>query len=198
VDLVSMIASGVASPVLSACTVNTLSTFAAREGDHLTICNLAQGGLEANKYWKTMSFEHLESFRAYRSMLRRRIADARGGERIQWTSNRLKHETDGKSILLCVVAGFFPYVAKLQSNGLYKTARENRLVQIHQSSVLARLGKPPDWILFHEAVLMTSSRRSLLDERNTDDNTAVVRIVSAIDPRWLLDAAPHFWKRTSW
>ncbi|CAM9685796.1 unnamed protein product [Sphacelaria rigidula] len=79
----------------------------------------------------------------------------------------------------CLVAGFFANAAKLSPDGHYRTVRDGTVIAIHPSSVLAHFGSPPEWILFHEI-----SKTSQLFARD----------VSVVDPRWLIELAPHFYE----
>ncbi|CAN0405144.1 unnamed protein product [Hapterophycus canaliculatus] len=79
----------------------------------------------------------------------------------------------------CLVAGFFANVAKLSPDGRYRTVRDSTVIAIHPSSVLAHFGSPPEWILFNEI-----SKTSQLFARD----------VSVVDPRWLIELAPHFYE----
>jgi len=61
--------------------------------------------------------------------------------------------------------------------GCYKTVIEDTPVYIHPSSILYQKG--PEWVIYHELV-MTSRE--------------YMREVTAIDPRWLVEAAPTFFQ----
>jgi HrpA-like RNA helicase len=87
-------------------------------------------------------------------------------------------ETLGATLRRCVAAGYFTNVARLGTDGQYATLREGRRASLHPSCVLARYGVTPEWVVFGEAVWTTS---------------LYLRDVSAINPTWLLEAAPHFY-----
>ena len=59
----------------------------------------------------------------------------------------------------------------------YKTVIEQQPVYIHPSSSLFQ--QQPDWVLYHELILTTKE---------------YMREVLAIDPRWLPELAPRFFK----
>lgn len=87
----------------------------------------------------------------------------------------------------CLLSGFFDHAAQLTNRGNYCTIRGKVSVSIHSSSVLARFGAPPDWIVFTEVVHSGSE----------EDSGPSLRDVSRIDPRWLLDVAPHYYALNS-
>ena len=61
----------------------------------------------------------------------------------------------------------------------YKTVVESQPVYIHPSSAI--FNKPPEWVIYHELV-MTSRE--------------YMRECLSIDPRWLVDVAPTFFKHS--
>uniref|UniRef100_A0AAV1VCI7 RNA helicase n=1 Tax=Peronospora matthiolae TaxID=2874970 RepID=A0AAV1VCI7_9STRA len=83
------------------------------------------------------------------------------------------------TIRKCLVSGYFANAAKLHADGIYRTLRDQRAVQLHRTSVYYHMGTLPDWIIFHQSVLTTEE---------------FVRDVSKIDPRWLVDHSPDFYR----
>ncbi|KAG7381782.1 ATPdependent RNA helicase [Phytophthora pseudosyringae] len=83
------------------------------------------------------------------------------------------------AIRKCLVSGYFANAAKLHADGVYRTLRDQRRVQLHPTCVYYHMGTLPDWIMFHQSVLTTEE---------------FVRDVSRIDPRWLVDLAPDFYR----
>ncbi|KAG7397116.1 ATPdependent RNA helicase [Phytophthora boehmeriae] len=79
----------------------------------------------------------------------------------------------------CLVSGYFANAARLHADGVYRTLRDQRSVQLHPTCVYYHMGTLPDWIVFHQSVLTTEE---------------FVRDVSKIDPRWLVDLAPDFYR----
>jgi ATP-dependent RNA helicase DDX35 len=51
-------------------------------------------------------------------------------------------------------------------------------VAVHPTSVIARFGAPPEWVVFHDVV-------------HTD--TILIREVSRIQPMWLIELAEHYY-----
>ena len=82
------------------------------------------------------------------------------------------------SIKKCITAGFFYHTAKLQKNGSYRTVKNPQTVSIHPSSGLAK--EMPRWVVYHELVFTTKE---------------YMRQVIEINPEWLVEIAPHYYKR---
>jgi pre-mRNA-splicing factor ATP-dependent RNA helicase DHX15/PRP43 len=78
-------------------------------------------------------------------------------------------------ITKCLVAGYFAQVAHFEPQGYYFTIKDHQLVAIHPSSIL---NVKPSWVLYHEFVLT---------------NKNYIRIVSKIEPKYLLEIAEHYY-----
>ena len=78
----------------------------------------------------------------------------------------------------CIVAGYFTNAAKKDPQEGYKTMVESQPVYIHPSSAL--FNKNPEWVIYHELVLTTKE---------------YMRNVLSIDPKWLVELAPNFYKQ---
>ncbi|SCU84056.1 LAFA_0D07800g1_1 [Lachancea sp. 'fantastica'] len=76
-----------------------------------------------------------------------------------------------------LVSGFFRNAAKRDSQTGYKTISDGTSVAVHPSSSL--FGKDYDYVIYHSLVLTTREYMSF---------------VTAIDPRWLVESAPHYYK----
>jgi pre-mRNA-splicing factor ATP-dependent RNA helicase DHX16 len=85
---------------------------------------------------------------------------------------------DLDSIKKCVTAGFFYHTAKLQRNGSYRTVKNPQTVAIHPSSGLAK--ELPRWVVYFELVYTSKE---------------YMRQVIEIKPEWLVEIAPHYYKR---
>ena len=77
-----------------------------------------------------------------------------------------------------ICAGFFDHAARKDPHEGYKTLIDNHTVYIHPSSSLFNHGV--EWVVYHELV-MTSKE--------------YMREVLVIDPKWLVDVAPNFFKQ---
>ena len=78
-----------------------------------------------------------------------------------------------------ICSGFFRNAAKKDPQEGYRTLVENQVVYIHPSSSL--FNRQPEWIIYHELIQTTKE---------------YMREVIAIDPKWLVEFAPAFFKFT--
>ncbi|KAI0348235.1 P-loop containing nucleoside triphosphate hydrolase protein [Trametopsis cervina] len=144
------------------------------EGDHLTLLTVYNG-------WKASNFSNpwcYENFIQARSM--RRAQDVR--KQLLGIMDRYKHDivSAGKDYIRvrrAIASGFFRHAAKKDPQEGYKTLVEGTPVYIHPSSAL--FNRNPEWIIYHELILTT---------REYCHN------VTAIEPKWLVDVAPQFFK----
>ncbi|KAJ8510210.1 hypothetical protein OPV22_000644 [Ensete ventricosum] len=151
--------------------------FAAAEGDHVTYLNVYKGFLNSGK----SSQWCYKNFLNYQAM--KKVVDVR--EQLSRLLRRLglalkSCEKDTQILRKAIIAGFFANSCHLEEyshNGLYKTVRSSEEVYIHPSSVLFRVN--PKWVVYHSLV---------------STNKHYMRNVIAIDPSWLMEAAPHFYQ----
>ncbi|CAG8630677.1 13166_t:CDS:2, partial [Ambispora leptoticha] len=144
------------------------------EGDHLTLLTVYNG-------WKASKFSNawcFENFIQARSM--RRAQDIR--KQLLGIMDRYKQDiiSCGKNynkVRRTICGGFFRHAAKKDPQEGYKTLVEGTPVYIHPSSALFNRG--PEWVIYHELVLTTKE---------------YMREVTAIEPKWLTEAAPTFFK----
>ena len=146
-------------------------------GDHLTLLNIWN-------QWAETDFSSqwcFENFIQYRSMKRAR--DVRDQlvnlmERVDMTFVSSEDSNNTIPIRKCLTSGFFSNAARLQLSGeSYRTLKQNQTVLIHPSSGLFQLN--PKVVLYYELVLTTKE---------------YMRQVLEIEPEWLLEVAPHFYK----
>lgn len=76
-----------------------------------------------------------------------------------------------------ICSGFFRNAARKDPQEGYRTLVDNQVVYIHPSSAL--FNRQPDWVIYHELVLTTKE---------------YMRECAAIDPKWLVEFAPSFFK----
>ena len=161
---------------------NAHAAFRRAAGDHLML-------LEIWNQWRDTGFSVqwcYENYLQHRAL--RRAQDVR--DQVQALMERvevplLSAAADPAAIAKAVAAGFFFHTARLQRGadaaGQYKTLKTNNLVQIHPSSCLFHgtpgAPLPPRWVVFHELVLTTKE---------------FMRVVSEVQPEWLLEVAPHY------
>merc|ERR1712106_745286 len=76
-----------------------------------------------------------------------------------------------------ICSGFFRNAAKKDPQEGYRTLVDSQMVSIHPSSALFH--RQPEWVVFHEVVQTTKE---------------YLREVTTIDPKWLVEYAPAFFK----
>ena len=146
------------------------------DGDHLTLLAIYEAW-KASKFSNPWCFENFIQARAIR-----RAQDVR--KQLVTIMDRYKMQivSAGKNqtmIRKCIVAGFFVNAAKKDPQEGYKTLIENTPVFIHPSSAL--FNKNPEWVIYHELVLTSKE---------------YMRNVLSIDPKWLVELAPNFYKQS--
>lgn len=143
-------------------------------GDHLTLLNVYNG-------WKQSKFANpwcFENFIQARSM--RRAKEVR--DQLVKIMERYKHPIvscyrDTAKVRQALCCGFFRNSARKDPAEGYKTLIEGIPVYLHPSSAL--FGKQAEWVIYHTLV-MTSKE--------------YMHCTSSIEPKWLVDAAPTFFK----
>ena len=151
------------------------SKFFQAEGDHLTSLAVYQG-------WANSKFSNpwcFENFIQARSM--RRAQDVRKQLLAIMDRYKLDIVSCGKNftkVRKAICSGFFNHAAKKDPQEGYKTMDEGQVVYIHPSSSL--FNRAPEWLIYHELVLTTKE---------------YMREVMAIDPKWLTELAPRFFRK---
>jgi len=146
------------------------------EGDHLTLLSVYEA-------WKAQGFSTpwcFENFLQARSL--KRAQDVR--KQLLTIMDRYKLQTTSagrnyNKIRRAICSGFFFHSAKKDPQEGYKTVVDNTPTYIHPSSALFQ--RQPDWVVYHELVLTTKE---------------YMREVCAIDPKWLVELAPRFFKQS--
>ncbi len=85
---------------------------------------------------------------------------------------------DHKTLVKCIMSGYFANAAQLKANGKYYTIRGNKEVDVHSSSVISKFGISPDWVIFIDLIHTKSAQ---------------IRNITKINPTWLLEIAPHYY-----
>ncbi|RYO94136.1 hypothetical protein DL763_004204 [Monosporascus cannonballus] len=143
-------------------------------GDHLTLLNVYNA-------WKQSGYSApwcFENFIQARSMKRAR--DVR--EQIIKIMERYRHPIvscgrDTQKVRQALCAGFFRNSARKDPQEGYKTLIEGTPVYLHPSSAL--FGKQAEWVIYHTLVLTTKE---------------YMHCTTGIEPKWLVQAAPTFFK----
>lgn len=148
--------------------------FSHSEGDHLTLLTVFEAWRANNSsaVWCHDNFIH------YRSM--KRALDIRSQliEMLQKTKLPIiSCRNELGRVRKAIASGFFGHASKRDGKDGYKTLTDSHVVYIHPSSAL--FNKNPEYVVYHELV-MTSKE--------------YMREVSTIDPKWLVEVAPNFYK----
>ncbi|CAF0710967.1 unnamed protein product [Brachionus calyciflorus] len=148
--------------------------FHQNEGDHLTL-------LCVYNAWKNNSFSStwcFENFIQHRSL--KRSQDIRKQMLGIMDRHKLDVVSCGKNtakVQKAICSGFFRNVAKRDPQDGYRTLVDNQVVYVHPSSAIYQ--HQPEWLVYHELVFTTKE---------------YMREVCAIDPKWLVEFAPSFFK----
>ncbi|CAF4179974.1 unnamed protein product [Rotaria sp. Silwood2] len=144
------------------------------EGDHLTL-------LAVYNAWKQNKFSNLwcyENFVQQRSL--KRSQDIRKQMLGIMDRHKLDVLTCGRQTGLvqkAICSGFFRNAAKRDPQEGYRTLVDSQVVYIHPSSSIYH--RQPEWLCYHELVFTTKE---------------YMREVCVIDPKWLVEYAPKFFK----
>ncbi|XP_034939713.1 ATP-dependent RNA helicase DHX8 [Chelonus insularis] len=144
------------------------------EGDHLTL-------LAVYNSWKNNKFSNAwcyENFVQIRTL--KRAQDVRKQLLGIMDRHKLDVVSAGKNtvrIQKAVCSGFFRNAAKKDPQEGYRTLVDSQVVYIHPSSAL--FNRQPEWVIYHELVQTTKE---------------YMREVTTIDPKWLVEFAPAFFK----
>ena len=149
----------------------------AKEGDHITLINIMlryeriRSKQDQNKFCQEhgINFKAIESARSIHNQLTKFMKQ-----------HKLKIKTsddDAELILKTLATGFFDHAAQKQPDGSYRGIRGRETLHLHPNSLLNAIF--PQWVVYHEVV-------------RTGKN--YMREVSAIDHKWLVEVAPHFYE----
>jgi len=143
-------------------------------GDHLTLLNVYNEWVDSN-YSVEWCYQNFLQARVMK-----RARDVR--EQIEGMMDRVEVESkttdDSAKIRKAIASGFFYNTARLASEGAYKTVKHNLTVMVHPSSCLHKEVKR--WLIYFELVLT---------------NKEYMRNVIEIDSKWLIEIAPHYYKK---
>ncbi|KAL4913940.1 P-loop containing nucleoside triphosphate hydrolase protein [Aspergillus aurantiobrunneus] len=143
-------------------------------GDHLTLLNVYNA-------WKKSGFNNawcFENFIQARQI--RRAQDVR--QQLLGIMQRYHHKIvscgrNTTKVRQALCTGFFRNAARKDPTEGYKTLVEGTPVYMHPSS--AMFGKPAEHVIYHTLVLTTKE---------------YMQCTTGIDPKWLVEAAPTFFK----
>eukprot|EP00088_Acartia_fossae_P060368 TRINITY_DN7227_c0_g2_i2.p1 TRINITY_DN7227_c0_g2~~TRINITY_DN7227_c0_g2_i2.p1 ORF type:complete len:1114 (-),score=323.97 TRINITY_DN7227_c0_g2_i2:117-3050(-) len=144
------------------------------EGDHLTL-------LAVYNSWKNNKFS---SAWCYENFVQQRTLKRAQDVRKQLLGIMDRHKLDvvscGKSttrVQKAICSGFFRNAAKKDPQEGYRTLVDAQMVAIHPASAIFH--RQPEWVVFHEVVQTTKE---------------YMREVTTIDPKWLVEFAPAFFR----
>jgi ATP-dependent RNA helicase DHX8/PRP22 len=145
------------------------------EGDHLTL-------LTVYNAWREARFSSAwchENFVQARTM--KRAQDIR--KQLLGIMDRYKQPivSCGRNYIKvrkAICGGYFRHAVRKDNQEGYKTVVEGTPVYVHPSSAV--FGKQPQWLVYHELVLTTKE---------------YMREVVTIEPKWLVEVAPNFFKQ---
>ena len=150
------------------------SKFHDPHGDHLTLLNVFNGW-RRSKYSKAWC---MENFIQARSM--ERVKDVRQQLVTIMERRKLVIVSCGRNtvkVRQALCSGFFRNAARKDPQEGYKTLVEGTPVYMYPSSAL--FGKPAEHVIYHTLVQTTKE---------------YMRCITAIEPKWLVEAAPTFFK----
>jgi len=163
-----------------------VNEFAVMEGDHFTLLNIFNSFILSGKS-KSWCHGHGLNYRVLE-----RAHQVREHLRAYAKRFKVKMESckgDIKKIQRCICAGFFAHAASLSGTGQYRTVRGKHLVSLHPESILYSEAIP--WVIYHEATEIAN----IADFKQDDDETIIfLKDNLAVNPQWLHEAAPHFYK----
>ncbi|KAJ7074423.1 P-loop containing nucleoside triphosphate hydrolase protein [Mycena amicta] len=141
--------------------------FTAEEGDHLTLLN-AYNAFTRSGRSSGWCKSHALSFRAM--------------SRAGFHSCPIEKEScegDAARLRRCLVSGYWRNGARWVADGTYRSVRGNRTLHVHPTSVLFTRKPRSGWVVFHEMEETTKTQ---------------IRVLSEIEPDWLLDHGHKFEK----
>lgn len=144
------------------------------EGDHLTLLCIYETWKKA-RYSQSWCYENFIQSRALQRArdVRKQLLQMMDKYKLNVVSCGRKFSQVRKAI----VSGFFTNAAKINGQDGYRTLVEGTPVYMHPSSSLFQ--KNPTWVIYHELVQTTKE---------------YMREVMAIEPKWLVEFAPNFYK----
>ncbi|KAJ7454911.1 pre-mRNA splicing factor [Mycena galericulata] len=148
-------------------------------GDHFTLLNIWNKWSESDFsqqfcYEQFLQFKSLNRARDVRDQL------ARLCERVGLDIRGIPNLGDVVPVKKALAAGYFYHTATIQRDGeSYRTMKTGNSVHIHPSSSLFQHQLPIRTVLYYELVITSKS---------------YMRQVMDVNPSWLLEVAPHYFK----
>lgn len=150
-------------------------------GDHIALlrCYTEWAATDYNQTWCFENYVQVKSMKKARD-IREQLEGLCERVEIDFSIST-PPDRDMDATLKAVTSGFFYNVAKLSRTGEYQTVKQQKTVYIHPSSVLSKEDEPPAWLVFFELAFTTKE---------------FMRQVAPIQPSWLVEIAPHYYKES--
>lgn len=144
------------------------------EGDHLTLLAV-YNSWRNNKFSNAWCYENFVQIRTLKRAqdVRKQLLGIMDRHKLDVVSA----EKNTVRVQKAVCSGFFRNAAKKDPQEGYRTLVDSQVVYIHPSSAL--FNRQPEWVIYHELVQTTKE---------------YMREVTTIDPKWLVEYAPAFFK----
>ncbi|XP_044733103.1 ATP-dependent RNA helicase DHX8 isoform X2 [Chrysoperla carnea] len=144
------------------------------EGDHLTLLAV-YNSWRNNKFSNAWCYENFVQIRTLKRAqdVRKQLLGIMDRHKLDVVSA----EKNTVRVQKAVCSGFFRNAAKKDPQEGYRTLVDSQVVYIHPSSAL--FNRQPEWVIYHELVQTTKE---------------YMREVTTIDPKWLVEFAPAFFK----
>lgn len=153
--------------------------FEVAEGDLITMLNVYQAFV-TNGCTKEFCGQHYIMYRHLKRVveIRNQLASLLTK---QFKLKLISCGTDTVTIRRAITAGLFPFAAYLHHSGSYRMVRGDAEVSVHPTSCLYT-EKQPSWICIGEVLHTTK---------------LFVKDITVIDPKWLLELAPHYYHKAT-
>ncbi|CAD5222845.1 unnamed protein product [Bursaphelenchus okinawaensis] len=150
------------------------SKFHQPEGDHCTLLAV-YNSWKHNHFSQSWCFENFIQARTLKRAqdVRKQLLTIMDRHKL----NIISCGRDVQRVQKAICSGFFRNAAKRDPQEGYRTLVDGQTVYIHPSSSLFQ--NQPEWVCYHELVMTTKE---------------YMREVTLIDPKWLIEFAPSFFK----
>lgn len=154
--------------------ISVRKKFVSSEGDQMTLLNIyrAYKAVSGNKEWCHQHFINSQTVKRVMD-IRKQLREI--CTRLDITLTSCNKET--VNIRQCLARGLFMNAAELQFDGTYQTVTHRQQVAIHPTSSL--FGSKPQYVVYNELVHTAK---------------CYMRDVCIVDPSWLREAAPTYFK----
>ncbi|KAK5576135.1 hypothetical protein RB653_007276 [Dictyostelium firmibasis] len=155
-----------------------------KEGDHITLLNIFNSFISNNPNSSHWCHQHQINYKAMQRVLqvRKQLLAYANKYSIKVIScfddPNISPKNCSSLVRKAIVSGFFTNAAQLQPDGSYQTIREKHKLWLHPTSVLC-LSNSPQWVIFNEVTITTKE---------------YMKDVISIEPNWLYEIAPHYYK----